>query len=56
MLIFPASVKLVPRCAGHLGTQLGLIRFGRYKSQDFYLKDFVLQVSVMKNETIMVFK
>ena len=38
VLIFPASVKLVPTCAGLLGTQLVLMRFGRYETQDSILR------------------
>ena len=53
LLIFPASVKLVPTRAGLLGTQLVMMRFGRYETQDsIFNKDFVSQVSVMRTKRL----
>ena len=50
VLIFPASVKLVPTCAGLLGTQLVMMRFGQYETKDCFAG------FCHENETIMIFK
>ena len=55
VLIFPASVKIVATCAGLLGTQLVVMRCGRYGTQDSILRILFCRF-LYENETIMIFK